>query len=154
MPEVWFYHMTGTSLDQTLPSLLEKTLHRSWRAVVRVGSAAGLGKLDEKLWTYKTGSFLTHGTYDAPLQPVYLTTEVGVVSNAEALFLVDRAAYDTSESAAYTRVCILFDGQDVQAVDAARAQWKQVTSDGLAAVYWSNESGRWSEKMRRAAPTD
>ena len=33
--EVWFYHLERTSLDQALPELLEKTLARGWKAVVR-----------------------------------------------------------------------------------------------------------------------
>ena len=33
--EVWFYHLERTSLDQALPELLEKTLARGWKALVR-----------------------------------------------------------------------------------------------------------------------
>ncbi|HXQ47651.1 MAG TPA: DNA polymerase III subunit chi, partial [Caulobacteraceae bacterium] len=33
--EVWFYHLERTALDQALPELLEKTLARGWRAIVR-----------------------------------------------------------------------------------------------------------------------
>ena len=36
--EVWFYHLERTSLDQALPELLEKTLARGWRALVRTPS--------------------------------------------------------------------------------------------------------------------
>ena len=33
--EVWFYHLERTGLDQALPELLEKTLARGWKAIVR-----------------------------------------------------------------------------------------------------------------------
>ena len=36
MTEVWFYHLERTGLEQALPELLEKTLQRGWKAVVRV----------------------------------------------------------------------------------------------------------------------
>jgi hypothetical protein len=45
-PEVWFYHLERTSLDQALPELLEKTLARGWRALVRGGSPERLEHLD------------------------------------------------------------------------------------------------------------
>ena len=37
--EVWFYHLERTGLDQALPELLQKTLARGWRALVRVACA-------------------------------------------------------------------------------------------------------------------
>ena len=33
--EVWFYHLERTALDQALPELLEKTLAKGWKALVR-----------------------------------------------------------------------------------------------------------------------
>ena len=39
--EVWFYHLERTGLDQALPELLEKTLQRGWRAVVRGVAPSG-----------------------------------------------------------------------------------------------------------------
>ena len=34
-PEIWFYHLERSTLDQVLPGLLEKTRERGWRALVR-----------------------------------------------------------------------------------------------------------------------
>jgi DNA polymerase IIIc chi subunit len=45
---------------------------------------------------------------------------------------------------------ILFDGHDPGAVQAAREQWKTLTGAGLAAKYWSEESGRWEMKAEGA----
>ncbi|MDB5454933.1 MAG: polymerase chi subunit HolC, partial [Caulobacter sp.] len=33
--DVWFYHLERSALEQVLPELLEKTLGRGWRALVR-----------------------------------------------------------------------------------------------------------------------
>ena len=44
------------------------------------------------------------------------------------------------------RVCILFDGHDGMALDAARGQWRALTGAGCKAQYWSEESGRWEKK--------
>ena len=34
-PEIWFYHLERSTLDQVLPTLLEKTLERGWRALIK-----------------------------------------------------------------------------------------------------------------------
>ena len=43
-PEIWFYHLERSTLDQVLPGLLEKTLQRGWRALVRGAVAHRLGE--------------------------------------------------------------------------------------------------------------
>src|SRR3546814_15087309 len=76
MTEVRFYHMTRTPLDQALPKMLERTLERGQRAVVRAGSEARVEALSARLWTYHDRSFLPHGTVKdgrAERQPVWLT---------------------------------------------------------------------------------
>ncbi len=60
--EVLFYHLERQPLERVLPSLLEKTLERGWRAVVQSGSEERLESLDTALWTYSEDSFLPHGT--------------------------------------------------------------------------------------------
>ena len=44
-----------------LPGLLEKTLERGWRALVRADDATLLDDIDAKLWTWRDESFLAHG---------------------------------------------------------------------------------------------
>ena len=41
--EVWFYHLERTGLEQALPELLNKTLARGWRALVRSRSSKACG---------------------------------------------------------------------------------------------------------------
>lgn len=55
--DVFFYHLEQQTLDRVLPSLLEKTLARGWRAVVQVGNEERLEALDQALWTYTDDSF-------------------------------------------------------------------------------------------------
>ena len=46
---------------------------------------------------------------------------------------------------------MIFDGNDPDALQAARAQWKALTDAGCAAQYWSEETGRWEKKAERGA---
>lgn len=149
MAEILFYHLTASSLEQTLPDLLERTLARGWKAVVRCGSEAGMAALDGQLWTYRGDSFLPHGIaggeHEAE-QPVYLTSGEEVPNGAEILFLVDGARLDAGEAARFQRTCLIFNGHEGEAVAEAREDWKSVKDAGLAAKYWAQENGRWVQK--------
>ena len=88
--EVWFYHLERSGLDQVLPDLLERTLARGWKAVVRTRAAARVEHLDGWLWSYRDESFLPHGLEDEPgaaRQPILLTTGFENPNAADALFL-------------------------------------------------------------------
>lgn len=144
--EVWFYHLEQSSLDQVLIDLLEKTLARGWRALVRVRDSQLLESLDERLWTLRPDSFLPHGRADGSdvgRQPVLLTLEADNTYAAQALFIVDGA--DLGNVSGLDRCLIIFDGRDDAAVARAREQWKRVKADGQEASYWhQNEEGAWS----------
>ena len=146
--EVLFYHLERQPLDRVLPSLLEKTLERGWKAVVRSGSEQRLEALDLVLWTYSEESFLPHGTKkdgDSELQPVYLTTGEEVPNDAGVLFLVDGA--DTSKLDGFVRIVHMLDGQDDEALALARQQWKAAKAAGCSVTYWQqNRQGRWEKK--------
>lgn len=155
MGEVRFYHLTEVPLERALPTMLERTLDRGLRAVVRGGVPERLDYLDTHLWTYGDGSFLPHGSLEdghAANQPILLTTLGDVPNGAKALFLIDGAEAEVPELTQMEVTAILFDGHDPAAVDAARAQWRAVTGAGLAAVYWAqSDGGRW-EKRHEAQP--
>ena len=94
MTEVLFYHLEHQPLERVLPSLVEKTLERGWRAVVQAGSEERVEALDTLLWTYREESFLPHGTKrdgNPDVQPVYLTTSEDNPNGATVRFLVDGA---------------------------------------------------------------
>ena len=149
MPEVLFYHLTQTPLERTLPDLLEKSLQRGWRVVVQSGDAARLEFLDNILWSYRDDAFLPHGVEGGDndaLQPIVLTQSADVPNNADILMLVDGATLDVTKASEFDRVCLLFDGNDPAATDAARSDWKAVTTASLPAKYWAQDGGRWVQK--------
>lgn len=149
MGSVYFYHMTQTRLEATLPVLLEKSLAAGWRVLVRGGSQAGLERLDEVLWLKPDEGFLPHGVAGGPHdadQPVLLGTSDAPLAGRTALICVEGASLDPAEVSGLERASVLFDGGDASAVEAARALWRAVTGAGVSAQYWSQESGRWEKK--------
>ena len=149
MGEAYFYHLTRRPLEATLPLLLEKALGAGWRVAVRGSDAARLKWLDEKLWLGSADGFLPHGVsggaHDAD-QPILLTIDAQAANNPECLMSVDGAEITAEEVTAHKRVCILFDGNDPDALNVARGQWKALTSAECSAQYWSEESGNWQKK--------
>lgn len=145
--EVWFYHLERTGLDQALPELLEKTLARGWKAIVRATGSERVEHLDGWLWAYRDESFLPHAPADEPgaaRQPILLTTGAENPNGADALFLVDGA--EPGELGDYTRCVVLFDGGDEEALATARAQWRAVKAKGLPASYWKQQGRGWEKQ--------
>lgn len=146
--EVWFYHLERSSLDQVLPDLLDKTLKKGWRAVVRTGAAERLEHLDSWLWSFRDESFLPHGLADEPFaehQLVLLTTAMDTPNAAQALFLIDGA--EPGDLMAHERCIVLFDGRDEAALSQARSRWKTFRAEGRPISYWRQGETRGWEKM-------
>ncbi len=148
MAEVLFYHLQRQPLEQVLPGLLERSLERKWRVVVQFGSEERRDAVDGHLWTYRDEGFLPHGTTrdgHADSQSIWLTDNDENPNGATVRFLVDGAG--GIDYAAYERVVLMFDGNDNDAVDRAREQWKEVKAGGHDATYWQqSENGRWEKK--------
>jgi DNA polymerase-3 subunit chi len=149
MTEVFFYHLRQKPLEAVLPTLLEKSLERGWRAVVQATSAERLSALDDHLWTFSDESFLPHGTDSEPNaadHPVVLTLAEANPNGAAIRFLVEGAPVPPDISA-YERVALLFDGNDPDALAAARQQWQAVKAAGHETAYWQQDAGgRWERK--------
>lgn len=148
-----FYHLTCSGVDQTLATLIDRSLAAGWRVVVRGGNPSRLEEIDRALWTGSDEGFLPHGlaggAHDA-LQPVLLTAAAAIPNAAQCLMAVDGAEVGAEDCAGLERVCILFDGNDPEALSRARTQWKALTTAGIAAEYWSEDSGRWQMKSSTA----
>jgi len=149
MTEMLFYQLQGQKLEGVLPTMLEKSLKRGWRAIVQGASEERIEALDAHLWTYSDDGFMPHGTWreaDAAEQPVLLTLTESNPSRADVRFLIDGAPVP-ADAESYQRIVLLFDGDDEEAVAAARARWSEAKAKGFAATYWqADERGRWIKK--------
>jgi DNA polymerase-3 subunit chi len=149
MTEFLFYHLLGQKLEGVLPPLLEKSIERGWRVVVQASSDERVEALDAYLWTYSDDAFLPHGTargQDIRSQPVLITTADDNPNGAHVRFLIDGAPVP-ADAATYERIVLVFDGEDEDAVAAARARWGEAKQQGFAVTYWQpDEQGRWVKK--------
>lgn len=155
MVEVQFFHLKTRSVEETLPVLLKTSLSRGWRVAVQTATEDRLRALDDHLWRYEAESFLPHGSRaDASpeTQPVYLTTSDENPNSADVRIFVEGAQMAPllqSEAAPRLRAVLLFDGENRDELENARAQWKALRDAGQTLVYQQqDENGRWVEKAR------
>ena len=151
MGAAFFYHLTDSPLEVTLPMLIGKARGADWRVLVRGNDAAVLARLDEILWLGEDDGFLPHGLAGGPHdadQPVLLGDVV--TDGFDCLMCVAKADVQPEEVKVLARTCILFDGQEGDALQHARRQWKALTDAGCAAQYWAQEAGRWTMKAEKA----
>ena len=147
MTEVGFYHLGATSLERALPRLLERALAEGHRVVVQAGSAERVAHLDGILWTYNEASFLPHGSArdgNAPRHPICLTDRDENPNRATMLVLLDGSRSDQLD--AFARCCDLFDGNDPDAVEAARQRWSAAKAAGHSLTYWQQTGAGWEKR--------
>jgi len=149
MTEILFYHLQRQPIERVLPAMLEKSLERGWRVIVQASSDERVDALDAHLWTYRDDGFLAHGTYrenEAAMQPVLLTVHDHNPNSATVRFLIDGVGVP-ADAASYQRIVLMFDGEDDDAVAAARVHWTAAKAQGFEATYWqADENGRWTKK--------
>jgi DNA polymerase-3 subunit chi len=146
-PEIWFYHLERSTLNEVLPGLLEKCRERGWRGLVRADDARLLEELDERLWTWRDDAFLAHGRATEPFperQPILLSETGENLNGAQALFIVDDA--ELGDTKGYERCFIIFDGRDEASLTGARERWKALKQAGADLAYWrQSPEGRWEK---------
>lgn len=156
LTEVRFYHLQQSTLEQALPQLLERTIGRGWRAVVMARSTERVEALNGHLWTYNREGFLPHGSEKdghAAEQPIWLTAVDENPNAANVLFLTDGAK--SGNIPLFELCCDLFDGNDPDAVAAARDRWKSCKTEGFQLTYWQQISGQgWVKKAEEGAKPD
>src|ERR1700694_2690836 len=143
MTEVLFYHLQNMSIESVLPPLLEKSLERGWRVVVQSTSQERADALDAHLWTYREDSFLPHSAWragDAQDQPIVLMVEEGNPNRANVRFLIDNAALP-ADCDGYDRMVLVFNGDDAEALAAARGAWTDWKTRGFKVTFWQGGGG-------------
>ncbi len=144
-----FYHLQKWPLERALPQILAKVRQAGHRAVVVAGSGDRVESLSSVLWTHDPNSWLAHGTSKdghAADQPIWLTDQHENPNGAKVLVLTDGMSADLAD---YDRCLDMFDGNDPDAVQAARQRWQTARDGGHELHYWQQtERGGWEEQAQ------
>lgn len=149
MTDIRFYHAVHHSVERALPGLLAKIVSTGQRVVLRAVDAGQVERWNDALWTYDAGSFLPHGCAKdgmAQEQPIWITADDEAPNGGRVIVCVGGAV--PADMGAYDVCCLLFDGNDMAAVEQARGRWKAWSAeDGMDLTYWQQgDTGGWSKK--------
>jgi len=147
IPAHWFYHLEGSTIENVLPELLEKTLTKGWRALVKLPKEM-LKEMDDLLWTFRDDSFLPHGRDDEPMadwQPILLSAEADDAKGFDAVFLIGGA--EISEMSGVERAMVMINGRSESEIKQERGRWKKLKDAGAELAYYQqNARGAWEKK--------
>ena len=150
MTRVDFYHLQKAPLEQVLPKLCEKAFSTGKRIKILLGTEERVEFINSLLWTYNEESFLPHGSKKDGFvdeQPIFISAAEENENNATILILADGAQLDAGKLTDYERVLNIFDGNNTQALEAARAYWKEIKALNGDLHYWQQtNNGSFEQK--------
>lgn len=153
-PEIRFYHLERSTLEQALAQLVPKIYGMGHRIVIQFGSAERMKAMDSHLWSFSKDSFVPHGTTadgHAEDQPIWLTLEPETPNGADILVLCEGVSRE--ELSEFKIVCDMFDGVDPAALQAARERYKAHKDAGMPLTYWQQGGrGGWEKKATANMP--
>jgi len=154
MARLDFYHLYQSPLERALPRLLARAYQSEARVLVLAASMDRVRALNSLLWTFEKDAWLPHGCRDDGYpehQPIWITDSEERPNGATLAVLTE--GMTLADPGAWARVLDLFDGQDSDAVAAARDRWRTARTAGHELHYWQQtESGGWAEKASANVP--
>ena len=148
MSEVFFYHLTKTTLEIALPKILERALSEKWSIEIRTSANTNLDEISNAIWRGPDESFLPHCLEDhEDLQdyPIVLCKSP-LKDWRDCLIVVDQADLKENEVKNYKRICLIFDAKIEVELSKARKSWKKLSEEGINTAYWAEDKGRWVKK--------
>lgn len=150
MTDVWFYHLEKQPLEHVLPRIVAKAIERGLAMVIETTSPENITKISDMLWAAEDVAFLPHGFEgdgQGELQPVWLTCSSDNPNDAK-MRVYSHGAIPVDIST-LSRAMLMFDGNDPQALESARTEWKRHKADGHSVSYWrQDESGKWQNQAK------
>jgi DNA polymerase-3 subunit chi len=147
MTAIGFYHLLSTPMERALPRLLERACASGHRVVVRAASPERVEHLNAVLWTFGEATFLPHGSArdgNAAMQPIWLTHLAENPNGASMIVLLD--GLEPKDLGHFARCADVFDGNDVDAVEAARNRWRRARETGHNLTYWRQTASGWEQQ--------
>lgn len=146
--EYFFYHHEASTIESTLPQILEKCIIKNWRALIKT-RVDHLVELDDFLWTFKADSFLPHGRDDQPRvqhHPIVLSSSAKTADSFQVVFLLSGS--DIKKLNGVERCIVFIDGRSERSINYERSRWRKLKAEGEKLNYFQqNPIGEWIKKV-------
>lgn len=146
MTEISFYHLTTSTMEKSLPKLVEKIYDLGHKIVIFFDDMQKMQIVDDLLWTYSQKTFLAHGTLNDEMkevQPIYLTTQEENPNLATILIKVGNKLPEYFPS--FHKVIDIFSANNEIDLLAARERYKNCKTSHNVSYYKQNADGSWSK---------
>ena len=150
MTQIIFYSSAPLRVENTLFTLIEKSLEKGLKSLLLFLDKEKCSVIDEKLWTYKQNSFLPHLSEDDEISdeidvPIYLSTKNENPYEAELLFSIDGFLPDNINN--FERLIIIIDANDTILLEKYKKYYLDINKDFEDIVFYkSNDNGKWIEE--------
>lgn len=151
MAKIAFYHLTTTTFDKVLPTLLYKAVQSKRNSLVLCKDDEQILALSNCLWDKDSSLWLPHGfrtakqiSTEPQWQPIWLSTIEENLNHARFVFLIGEQILNNYTS--YERIFDLFDGNNEHAVQFARERWAKFKMQQHDLSYWKQTTKGWKQQ--------
>ena len=150
MTQIIFYSSAPLRVENTLFTLIEKSLEKGFKSLLLFLDKENCSAIDEKLWTYKQNSFLPHLSECEEISneidiPIYLTTKNENPYEAELLFSIDGSIPDNINN--LERLIIIIDANDKILLEKYKKYYLDINKKFEDIVFYkSDDDGKWIEE--------
>lgn len=142
--EISFYALKNTTIEKTLPKLVEKIYNSGLNIHIFCKNEDQLKLLDASLWTFSSMAFLPHGSIEDPKDthtehPIFLSTSQEIVNDAVVFISMTPIKIEN-----FNRVIYFFDMYSDEGAEFEKL-YKELSNSKV--TYWQQtESGSWEKR--------
>ncbi|MDP2193781.1 MAG: DNA polymerase III subunit chi [Alphaproteobacteria bacterium] len=142
--QVSFYVLVNTSVEKTLPKLVQKVFDSGARCHIYSTSQTVLETLNDTLWTFSPLAFLPHGSESDPphthaKHPIWLAQNTSIVNDASVFIALSPEKLDDLGDKGISRLIYFYAVHAPEASDFKTLQHQ--IPDAL--IWQQNSDGGW-----------
>lgn len=151
--DISFYAVRNTSIEKTLPKLVEKIYDAGFHIHILCDSDEQLKTLDASLWTFSSMAFLPHGTPYDPVHmhhenPIWLSTTLDLKNKPDVLILL--APWPLEKDWAFKKIIFFFDANREKNNDFENA-YQESLKFNKQVIFWQQTSeNSWEKREAKA----
>ncbi len=147
--EISFYELNATSLERTLPKLVQKAYEQGKRGIIVFDDEELLKNLNASLWTFGKTAFIPHGSVfdgiEPEEQPFWLSLDLENKNGAHYIFATQGQMVD--EKLGFERCFDIFYGVNPEDVKEAQKRKDDYLSKELQVNWWCETlDQKWEKK--------
>lgn len=139
-----FYHISTTSFEKAICTLIEKCYKTGLKTFVKFKDKDLMNRINDYLWVFSQSSFVPHSTiYEekTDIQPVLLSDSDELLNSPENLVLI---GCDHKYAANFSRILVIFNDEDSELKNFSRSLYSKYKNENNDLLYYKQDlKGDW-----------